>query len=201
MKLAGLLSGVEEERTSLRHIFLHHFLPPPVLSVPASMLTTDGFIWCSTCGKEEYNGCEKHVTYFGDSKEFKLMVEKSSVGEKAGEGVVNRGKVIPEGVLFGPYSGKFIHAADYEKIKEAGMESGNGWEILDQFNMKTVGYVDPGVNPDPITRPDLLQGHQGHPRGQGVTRVVRHCLCRGDGDRHGHCGQVQGGRRSYRGGS
>merc|ERR1719341_373554 len=38
----------------------------------------DGFIWCSTCNKEEYNGCETHITYFGDNKEFKLEVEKSS---------------------------------------------------------------------------------------------------------------------------
>ena len=72
----------------------------------------DSFIWCSTCNKEEYNGCEKHVTYFGDNKEFKLEVEKSSLGEKAGDGVVNRGQVIPEGVLFGPYTGKFIPAAE-----------------------------------------------------------------------------------------
>ena len=108
----------------------------------------DGFIWCSTCNKEEYNGCEKHVTYFGDNKEFKLEVEKSSLGEKAGDGVVNRGQVIPEGVLFGPYTGKFIPAAEYELIKAAKMESGNAWEIRDKFNNKTVGYIDPGVNPD-----------------------------------------------------
>ena len=109
----------------------------------------DSFIWCSSCESEEYNGCEKHVTYFGNNQEFKLVVEKSSVGTKAGEGVVNRGKVIPEGVLFGPYSGKFILAAEYEKLKEARLESGNAWEIRDQFSMETVGYVDPGVNPDP----------------------------------------------------
>jgi uncharacterized C2H2 Zn-finger protein len=109
----------------------------------------DGFIWCSTCNKEEYNGCEKHITYFGDNKEFKLEVEKSSAGRKAGEGVVNRGNVIPEGVLFGPYTGKFIPAAEYEVIKAAKMESGNAWEIRDQFNMKTVGFIDPGMNPDP----------------------------------------------------
>jgi hypothetical protein len=34
-------------------------------------------------------------------------------------------------------------------IKAAKMESGNAWEIRDQFNLKTVGYIDPGVNPDP----------------------------------------------------
>jgi DNA-directed RNA polymerase subunit RPC12/RpoP len=110
----------------------------------------DGFIWCSTCGKEEYNGCEKHITYFGDNKEFKLEVERSSVGGRdAGEGVVNRGEAIPEGVLFGPYTGKFIPAVEYEEIKKAKMESGNAWEIRDQYNNKTVGYIDPGMNPDP----------------------------------------------------
>ena len=109
----------------------------------------DGFIWCSTCNKEEYNGCERHIIYFGDNKEFNLEVEKSSAGRRAGDGVVNRGKMVPKGVLFGPYLGKFITVAEYEVIKAAKMESGNAWEIRDQFNRKTVGYIDPGVNPDP----------------------------------------------------
>ena len=74
--------------------------------------------------------CEKHVIYFGDNTELnKLEVEKSSLWEKVGEGVVNKGNVIPEGILFGPYTGKFISAAEYEVIKAAKMESGNAWEI------------------------------------------------------------------------
>ena len=109
----------------------------------------DSFIWCSICGKEEYNGCEVHVTYFGDNKEFRLEVEKSTLGRDAGEGVVNRGKVIPEGVLFGPYAGKFIPAIEYQMLKESNLESGYAWEIRDQFSNKTVGFIDPGVNPDP----------------------------------------------------
>ena len=39
----------------------------------------DGFIWCSTCGTEEYNGCEKHVTLFGDNKMFKLEIGPSAI--------------------------------------------------------------------------------------------------------------------------
>ena len=109
----------------------------------------DGFIWCSTCKRKWYNGCEEHSPHFGDNKEFKLDVEKSSMGKKAGDGVVNRGKVIPKGVLFGPYSGRFISSAAYKEMEQANNESGNAWEIHDKFNMKTVGYIDPGVNPDP----------------------------------------------------
>jgi hypothetical protein len=100
--------------------------------------------------KEEYNGCEKHITYFGDNKEFKMEVERSSLGWRdAGEGMVNRGEAIPEGVLFGPYTGEFITVTEYDEIKKAKMESGNAWEIRDKYNNKTVGYIDPGMNPDP----------------------------------------------------
>jgi hypothetical protein len=56
---------VDEERLPPNQILLQRFLPPPALSVPQ---------------KEE---CKKHVTYFGDNKEFKLDMEKTSQGEKA----------------------------------------------------------------------------------------------------------------------
>jgi hypothetical protein len=58
---------VDEERLPPNQILLQRFLPPPALSVPQ---------------KEE---CKKHVTYFGDNKEFKLDMEKTSQGEKATE--------------------------------------------------------------------------------------------------------------------
>ena len=109
----------------------------------------DSFVWCSTCNKKKFNGCEEHIPYFGDNKEFGLEVEKSRVGKNAGDGVVNRGKVIPKGVLFGPYAGRFIHSATYKRMEKAKTESGNAWEVRDKFNKKTLGYIDPGVNPDP----------------------------------------------------
>ena len=110
----------------------------------------DGFIWCSTCGTEEYNGCEKHVTLFGDNKMFKLEIGPSAIkGVNVGQGVFNRGKFIPEGTLFGPYTGNFIPAAEYVEVEKAGMESGNAWEIRDKDNKKTVGFIDPGMKPDP----------------------------------------------------
>ena len=107
----------------------------------------DDFIWCSVCHKDMYEGCEKH--YFRDNKVFNLKVEKGSQGLTAGEGVVNRGKVVSKGVLFGPYSGKSITAAVSEMIKSDKLESGNVREIRDQFNEKTVGYINPGMHPNP----------------------------------------------------
>jgi DNA-directed RNA polymerase subunit RPC12/RpoP len=110
----------------------------------------DGYIWCTPCGKEEYNGCECHPPFFGDTKEFNLVVGPSGVeGKDVGYGVFNRGKIIPEGVLFGPYSGNFITASAYKEIEKAKLESGNAWEVRDKENKLTVGYMDPGVNPDP----------------------------------------------------
>ena len=68
--------------------------------------------------------------------------------------MVNRGKVIHEGALCGPDTGKCIPAAEYEVIKAARMESGNAWEIRDKFNTKKVGYIDRG-SPRP---PAALEG-------------------------------------------
>jgi hypothetical protein len=109
----------------------------------------DSFVWCSNCNKKQFHGCEEHSPYFGDNKEFRLEVEKSRMGKNAGDGVVNRGKVIPKGVLFGPYAGRFIQSATYKMMEKAKTESGNAWEVRDKFNKKTLGYIDPGVNPDP----------------------------------------------------
>ena len=81
------------------------------------------------------------------NKMFDLEVAKSTVKMKdAGEGVFNRGQVIPEGTVFGPYTGNFIPVAEYKETEKAGLESGNAWEIWD--DEKTVGYIDPGMKPD-----------------------------------------------------
>ena len=125
----------------------------------------DSFIWCSTCRKEEYNSCEKNITYFGDNKEFKLEVGKSSVGGRVmGVGVVNRGEMLPEGVLFGPYTDKFITAAKYKEMKKAKNEARNSWEIRDTFINKTVPYTDP------VTKEQNLAGFQ--LAGQNYYRVI-----------------------------
>ena len=110
----------------------------------------DGFIWCSMCRRPEYNGCEVHTPFFADISKLNLLVERSSMGGgNAGQGVFNRGKKIREGVLFGPYTGKFITASAYEQTKEFNQETGNAWEVMDKQFKNIVGYIDPGVNPDP----------------------------------------------------
>merc|ERR1712179_302143 len=114
---------------------------------------TDSYIWCSGCDRLEYHGCETHVTLFGDNIMCKLQVGKSAIkARNAGQGIFNRGKdVIPEGTLFGPYTGTFIPIADYKQLEKEGKESGNAWEVKDENGKKVVGYVDLGINPDPST--------------------------------------------------
>jgi len=114
---------------------------------------TDSYIWCSGCDRMEYHGCETHVTLFGDNNMFNLQVGKSAIkARNAGQGIFNRGDdVIPEGTLFGPYTGTFIPITDYEQLEKEGKESGNAWEVKDKDGKRVVGYVDPGINPDPST--------------------------------------------------
>jgi len=113
----------------------------------------DSFIWCSDCNRLKYHGCETHTTLFGDNNMFNLQVGKSAIkARNAGQGIFNRGyAVIPEGTLFGPYTGTFIPFADYEQLEKEGKESGNAWEVKDKDGKRVVGYVDPGVKPDPST--------------------------------------------------
>ena len=84
----------------------------------------DKFIWCWKCNKMEFNGCERHPPLFSNLENTELKVENSTVGRNAGDGIMNRGAVIVEGTIFGPYTGKYILAKDYEEIKKAKQESG-----------------------------------------------------------------------------
>jgi hypothetical protein len=120
----------------------------PRKSINYSEQEADRFFWCSMCGKEEYKSCHKHLTITGEVSN--LKVEPSGLlGQKVGDGVINKGRLIPEGVLFGPYTGKFIPYKVYKKAENANKESGYAWELRDECSGKTVGYIDPGVNPDP----------------------------------------------------
>ena len=111
----------------------HRKLRPrkPVCYTEMQEPDADSYIWCSGCNRLEYHGCEVHTTLFGDNKMFKLVVSKSGVrARNAGLGVFNKGiNIIPEGTLFGPYSGKFIPLSSYKEIEKQGKESGNGWEV------------------------------------------------------------------------
>ena len=111
----------------------------------------DSYIWCEDCDRLEFHGCETHVTLFGDNNMFNLQVGESAVkARNAGQGIFNEGKeVIPEGTVFGPYTGTFITLSKYKQLEKEGKESGNAWELKDKEGKKVVGYVDPGINPDP----------------------------------------------------
>ena len=55
------------------------YLPPPAVSISdyseiPKPEEADGFILFSTSDKEEYNCCEKHVTYFGDNLSWRRAV-------------------------------------------------------------------------------------------------------------------------------
>ena len=110
----------------------------------------DKFIWCGKCNKMEFNGCERHPPLFSNLENTKLEMENRSVGRNAGDGIMNRGAVIAKGTIFGPYTGKYILAKDYEEIKKAKQESGYAWEIMDKDDKYPVAYIDPGTNPDPV---------------------------------------------------
>ena len=105
---------------------------------------TDSYIWCSVCNSQQYNGCELHPPLFASLDDFNLKIEKSAVAKNAGDGVFNRGEVVKEGTVFGPYAGKVYTKAAYQKKIKAGEESGNAWEVKDQDGLKVVAYIDPG---------------------------------------------------------
>merc|ERR1719403_106561 len=105
----------------------------------------DCLIFCDECEEEFIDGeCPYHQVELCLHVKGILKVAKSTI-EGAGKGVFNilEKDTIPVGVMFGPYTGKFIKKAQYKK------ESGYGWELRDQNKDKVIGVVDPGTEPDP----------------------------------------------------
>ena len=114
----------------------------PVTYVEEELEPLDNIIFCGPCGAAKSGGCDIHPPVFANFRDFDLRVEKSHIKE-AGDGVVNHGTTIPEGVLFGPYAGKFVSAKDYKK---KGKESGMAWKITKPDGPGVLGYVDPGTD-------------------------------------------------------
>ncbi len=105
---------------------------------------SDDFIFCDACGEEFFEGCSLHPAIRNEDKN--LVIVNTSTIKNAGRGVFNNSSSpIPVGTLFGPYGGKIIKPADYDK----GTESGYAWELMDPDKKRVIGYVDPGSDPDP----------------------------------------------------
>ena len=105
----------------------------------------DHFIFCDECEEEVLDGeCPLHHVDLWLHVEGILKVAKSTI-EGAGDGVFStlEKDIIPVGVMFGPYRGKFIKKADYKE------ESGYAWELRDEAKGKVLGVVDPGPKPNP----------------------------------------------------
>ena len=76
---------------------------------------------------------------FKDQQDYGLKVEKSHL-KNAGDGVINKGsEIIPEGILFGPYPGKFYSVKDHKKLGESGM----AWRITKPEGPGVLGFIDP----------------------------------------------------------
>ena len=112
----------------------------------------DSFIRCNLCFKDVQAPCAIHGDegiQFASKEDYNLQVGASAQGSKSGQGLWNRGKDIPAGVIFGPYGGTFIPKEEYKKLENEKRESGYAWEIVDSETMtKVTGYVDPGTNFD-----------------------------------------------------
>ena len=116
----------------------------PITYVEKELEPLDSIIFCTPCGFASSGGCPLHPPVFSTGLEetFNLQVKPSHI-KKAGDGVINRGDVIAEGVLFGPYPGKFYSVQEHKKQEESGM----AWRITNPEGPGVLGFVDPGVNP------------------------------------------------------
>ncbi|CAB4063677.1 PRDM7_9 [Lepeophtheirus salmonis] len=108
-----------------------------------SIIYTD----CEDCNDYFINGCLAHPLLIMDGSNL-VCVSKSRI-ENAGRGVFNVSKqTFEKNTLFGPYLGSFYTMEEYT-AKD--MESGYAWEILDSDLKSVIGFVDPGLNPNPQT--------------------------------------------------
>ena len=126
----------------------HSLRPRKDVSYQSQSVPHDHFIWCSDCNELKYDGCEVHVPMFQEFHNLNLTIEPSCAARNSGEGVVNRGELIKEGTLFGPYQGQYWTKDQYKEVIKAKQESGNAWEIRDDEGLNVVGYIDPGVSKD-----------------------------------------------------
>ena len=99
----------------------------------------DNVIHCTPCGVPKSGGCQLHPPVFKDQHDYGLTVEKSHLKD-AGDGVINKGSdIIPEGILFGPYPGKFYSVKEHKKLAESGM----AWRITNPEGRGVLGFIDP----------------------------------------------------------
>ena len=117
----------------------------PVNYAEEEMEDVDAVIFCTPCGVAKKDGCDIHKPVFAKYEDYDLRVSKSFI-KGAGEGVVNHGQIVPEGIIFGPYPGVLYSPEEYKKMGE----SGYGWTIKKPDGSGPLGIIDPGPNPDPV---------------------------------------------------
>ena len=125
----------------------------PVINYGQLDANMDDQILCDSCQDWVIPPCVVHGDcgmQFVDPSKLNLEVVSSSVSA-AGQGLMNRGAVIPKGTLIGPYTGKFVSLASYKEEEKKGGESGYAWLLYDSETLdKPYGYIDPGSAPDPV---------------------------------------------------
>ena len=137
---------VVESRKSPRNL--------PVINYGQLDANMDDQILCDSCQDWVIPPCILHGDcgmQFVHPSKLKLHVVQSRVSA-AGQGLMNKGAIIPKGTLIGPYTGNFVSLASYNEEEKKGRESGYAWLLYDSETLdKPYGYIDPGSAPDPVT--------------------------------------------------